>query len=97
MKITKKPLSELAGEMPKYPQLLVNVKVTDKHQVMENEKIKAVIQEVEGEMSGNGRILVRPSGTEPLVRVMAEAPTEEACRNYVERIANVIKEEMGIE
>lgn len=97
MKIKGKPLSELASEMKKYPQQLINVKVADKHKVMENEKVKAVIQEVEKEMNGNGRVLVRPSGTEPLVRVMAEAPTEEACRNYVERIASVIREEMGIE
>lgn len=97
MKIKEKPLSELASEVKKYPQQLVNVKVADKHKVMENEKVKAVIQEVEKEMNGNGRVLVRPSGTEPLVRVMAEAPTEEACRNYVERITSVIREEMGIE
>ncbi|OAT73026.1 phosphoglucosamine mutase [Parageobacillus thermoglucosidasius] len=97
MKIKEKPLSELASEVKKYPQQLVNVKVADKHKVMENEKVKAVIQEVEKEMSENGRVLVRPSGTEPLVRVMVEAPTEEACRNYVERIASVIREEMGIE
>ncbi|ANB55532.1 phosphoglucosamine mutase [Anoxybacillus sp. B7M1] len=97
MKATKKSLSELASEMSKYPQLLVNVKVTDKHQVMENEKVKAIIQEVENEMHGNGRILVRPSGTEPLVRVMAEAPTKEACQSYVARIVQVIQAEMGAE
>ncbi|MED4534196.1 phosphoglucosamine mutase [Metabacillus fastidiosus] len=95
MKVTGKTLSELAGEMKKYPQLLINVKVTDKNKVSENEKVKAVIEEVEKEMSGNGRILVRPSGTEPLVRVMAEAPTEEECRTYVDRIVAVVKEEMG--
>jgi phosphoglucosamine mutase len=97
MRVKEKPLSELASEMKKYPQQLVNIKVTDKHKVMENEKVKAVIQEVEAEMNGNGRVLVRPSGTEPVVRVMAEAPTEEACRNYVERIASVVREEMGVE
>ncbi|NUK31872.1 phosphoglucosamine mutase [Parageobacillus sp. VR-IP] len=97
MKIKGKPLSELAGEMKKYPQLLVNVKVSDKEKVMENEKVKAAIQEVEAEMNGNGRVLVRPSGTEPVVRVMAEAPTEETCRSYVERIVAVIREEMGVE
>lgn len=97
MKITQKPLSQLASEMTKYPQLLVNVKVTDKHKVMENEKVKEVIQAVEQDMAGNGRVLVRPSGTEPLVRVMAEAPTEELCREYVERISTVVKAEMGIE
>ncbi|TXK85092.1 phosphoglucosamine mutase, partial [Parageobacillus sp. SY1] len=62
MKVKEKPLSELASEMKKYPQQLVNIKVADKHKVMENEKVKAVIQEVEAEMNGNGRVLVRPAG-----------------------------------
>ena len=97
MKLTGKKLSELANEMKKYPQLLINVKVTDKYKVTENEKVSEVIAAVEREMDGNGRILVRPSGTEPLVRVMAEAPTEEQCREYVERIVEVVKEEMGLE
>lgn len=96
MKATKKPLSELASEMKKFPQKLVNVKVTDKHHVTENEKVKQVIAQVEAEMAGNGRILVRPSGTEPLVRVMAEAATEELCGKYVDRIAEVVKAEMGL-
>lgn len=97
MKLTGKKLSELANEMTKYPQLLINVKVTDKHRVTENEKVSEIISAVEEEMNGNGRILVRPSGTEPLVRVMAEAPTEEQCRDYVNRIVAVVKEEMGME
>ncbi|MED1490707.1 phosphoglucosamine mutase [Bacillus smithii] len=97
MKLTKKPLSELAAEMKKFPQKLVNVRVIDKHKVLENEKVKKAIQEAEEEMKGNGRILVRPSGTEPLVRVMAEAPTEEECNRYVEKIVNVVKEEMGLD
>ncbi|MDZ5474164.1 phosphoglucosamine mutase [Bacillus sp. 31A1R] len=96
MKVTKKPLSELANEMQKFPQKLVNIRVTDKHHVTDNEKVKEVISEVENEMAGNGRILVRPSGTEPLVRVMAEAPTEALCNEYVDRIASVVKEEMGL-
>jgi phosphoglucosamine mutase len=96
MKMTKKTLSELAGEMKKYPQKLVNIRVTDKYHVTDNDKVKAIIDEVEAEMNGNGRILVRPSGTEPLVRVMAEASTEELCNSYVEKIANVVKEEMGL-
>lgn len=97
LKATGKTLSELAAEMEKFPQLLVNVKVSDKYKVEENEKVKAVIQEVEKEMNGDGRILVRPSGTEPLVRVMAEAKTKELCDEYVARITAVVKEEMGIE
>lgn len=97
MKATKKPLSELAGEMKKYPQKLVNVKVTDKQEAIANEEVQRVIREVEEEMAGNGRILVRPSGTEPLVRVMAEAPTNELCDQYVERIASVIRERFGVQ
>ena len=96
MKITQKPLSELASEMKKFPQKLVNIRVKDKYHVTDNEKVKSVIAEVESEMNGDGRILVRPSGTEPLVRVMAEASTEELCEAYVDRIADVVKAEMGI-
>lgn len=96
MKITQKPLSELASEMKKFPQKLVNIRVKDKYHVTDNETVKSVIAEVESEMNGDGRILVRPSGTEPLVRVMAEASTEELCEAYVSRIADVVKEEMGI-
>ncbi|MFS1516702.1 phosphoglucosamine mutase [Bacillus sp. SCS-151] len=93
MRATQKPLSQLANEMKKFPQLLVNVRVTDKNKVLENDKIKQVIESVEREMNGNGRVLVRPSGTEPLIRVMAEASTEELCQEYVERIVAVVKEE----
>lgn len=96
MKATGKKLSELAGEMTIYPQKLVNVRVTDKHAVTQNEKVAAVIAEVEAEMAGNGRVLARPSGTEPLVRVMVEAASEEACENYVARIADVVRTEMGL-
>ncbi|WP_409303813.1 phosphoglucosamine mutase [Peribacillus sp. SCS-155] len=97
MAVTKKSLSELASEMKKYPQVLINVRVSDKYGVTENAKVHEVIRQVEEEMDGNGRILVRPSGTEPLVRVMAEAPTEELCREYVERIVSVVEAEMGLE
>ncbi|HSO59345.1 MAG TPA: phosphoglucosamine mutase, partial [Paenisporosarcina sp.] len=95
-KITGKKLSELAAEMTIFPQKLVNVRVTDKHGVTDNAHVAAVIGEVEKEMAGNGRILVRPSGTEPLVRVMVEASTKEDCERYVERIAEVVRSEMGL-
>ena len=72
-------------------------RVTDKHAVTENEKVAAIISEVESEMAGNGRVLVRPSGTEPLVRVMVEAATEQECETYVNRIVEVVKAEMGLE
>ena len=96
MKATGKRLSELASEMTIYPQKLVNVRVTDKYAVTQNELVAAVIAEVEADMAGNGRVLVRPSGTEPLVRVMVEAATVEACEAYVNRIADVVKAEMGL-
>lgn len=95
LKETNKPLSELASEMEKFPQKLVNIPVEDKHAVKDNEVVQKEIEAVEKEMDGEGRVLVRPSGTEPLVRVMVEAPTEELCEAYVNRIAEVIKKELG--
>jgi phosphoglucosamine mutase len=64
---------------------------------MSGPAVQAIIAEVEAEMACNGRILVRASGTEPLVRVMAEAPTQEACDAYVERIANVVRENYALQ
>lgn len=95
VKASGKPLSELAAEMTHYPQKLVNVKVSDKHALNGNEVIRQSIETVEEEMNGEGRVLVRPSGTEPLVRVMAEAPDEATCDKYVEQIVGVVKEELG--
>ncbi|MGI1805981.1 phosphoglucosamine mutase [Exiguobacterium sp. TDN 0502] len=97
MKATGKKLSELAAEMPIFPQRLVNIRVSDKNGAMSGPAVQAIISEVEAEMAGNGRILVRASGTEPLVRVMAEAPTQEACDAYVERIANVVRENYALQ
>ena len=97
MKETGKPLSELAAQVTIFPQKLVNIRVRDKHTVMDEPAVKAVIEAVEAEMNGDGRILVRPSGTEPLLRVMAEASTDEKVSRYVDTIANVIRAERGIE
>src|SRR5699024_9608816 len=72
MKEKGKKLSELAGEMEVYPQVLKNVKVTDKQSALNNPKVRKAIDDVEQEMNGEGRVLVRPSGTESLVRVMVE-------------------------
>lgn len=96
MKITGKKLSELAAEMTIFPQKLVNIRVTDKHAVTDNAKVASEIEDVEKGMNGNGRVLVRPSGTEPLVRVMVEAASKEDCEHYVERIAEVVRAEMGM-
>ncbi|NLG82637.1 MAG: phosphoglucosamine mutase [Bacilli bacterium] len=84
-------LSSLAKGFKSYPQLLKNVEVKDKTKVMEAEQVIAKIKEVEKILGSNGRVLVRPSGTEPVVRVMIEAETEELCEQYVTDIVNVIK------
>ena len=97
MKETGKPLSELAAQVTIFPQKLVNIRVRDKHTVMDEPAVKAVIEAVEAEMNGDGRILVRPSGTEPLLRVMAEASTDEKVSRYVDTIADVIRAQRGIE
>lgn len=97
MKETGKSLSELAAQVTIFPQKLVNIRVRDKHTVMDEPAVKAVIEAVEAEMNGDGRILVRPSGTEPLLRVMAEASTDEKVSLYVDTIADVIRAERGIE
>ncbi|SUK10930.1 phosphoglucosamine mutase [Staphylococcus agnetis] len=96
VKRSGKSLSELAAQMTKYPQSLVNVRVSDKHGVEQNADVKAVMQEVESEMNGEGRILVRPSGTEPLVRVMVEAKTDEDAERFAKTIADVVEAKMGL-
>ncbi|WP_404450919.1 phosphoglucosamine mutase [Virgibacillus necropolis] len=96
LKETGKPLSELAGEMEIFPQVLKNVKVTDKKNALTNPKILEAIDQVEEEMGGQGRVLVRPSGTEPLVRVMVEASTKEDCERYADRVVAVIDDLLGM-
>ncbi|MFD1672572.1 phosphoglucosamine mutase [Agrilactobacillus yilanensis] len=97
IKSTGKKLSELAAEVSTYPQKLVNIKVSDKKNWQNYPEIVAAIDTVEKEMAGDGRILVRPSGTEALLRVMGEAATEEKVNNYVDRIADVVRNVMGID
>ena len=97
VKTTGKTLKELASDVTTYPQELVNIRVADKQEAMENPALKKVIAEVEEEMAGDGRVLVRPSGTEPLLRIMAEAPTKEQVHEYVQRIAKVAEKEIGVD
>ena len=98
MQETGKRLSELAAEVTIYPQKLVNIRVENsmKDKAMEVPAIREIIEKMEAEMAGNGRILVRPSGTEPLLRVMAEAPTHEEVDYYVDTIATVVQAEIGL-
>lgn len=91
MKETGKKLSELAAEVQIYPQKLVNIPVADKIAIQQDPAVIAKIAEVEMKMAGDGRVLVRASGTESLLRVMAEAPTVEQVDEYVEEIAAVVR------
>jgi len=93
MKETGTKLSELAEAVQVYPQKLVNIKVGDKVAIQQNPAVVSKIAEVEAQMAGDGRVLVRPSGTESLIRVMAEAPTTELVERYVEMIAAVVREQ----
>lgn len=97
MKETGHSLSQLASKVKTYPQELINVRVTDKEAVMDHPRVQDTIAEVEAEMAGDGRVLVRASGTEQLLRVMTESPTQEKVTEYCTRIADVVREEFGTE
>ena len=92
MKETGKTLQELSEGLFIYPQLLENVEVKDKENVLNDEALQKVIQSVQDDLGDEGRILVRPSGTEPLIRVMVEAKTDELCKEYVERVVSYMQE-----
>ncbi|MBP3379650.1 MAG: phosphoglucosamine mutase [Ruminococcus sp.] len=87
----KQKLSELAAPMVEYPQVLVNVRVKDKAAAQADPDVQAAVAKASEELGSTGRMLVRESGTEPLVRVMAEAETEEICRKYVDSVVDVLK------
>ena len=87
----KMPLSELTRGLTIYPQLLVNVKVTSKKEVMEDADVLAAAKKVEEALGDDGRILLRQSGTEPLIRVMVEAKTDEICKEHVDAVVDVIR------
>lgn len=96
LKQTGKKASELADQVTTYPQKLVNIRVKTKEGVVDHPSVQKEIKEVEDALGDDGRVLVRPSGTEPLLRVMVEAPSEEEVITYCEKIAHVIKDEFGI-
>ena len=86
----KQSLAKLTEEVIIYPQLLKNVRVADKKEARENPAVVAAIENVTKELGDNGRILVRESGTEPVIRVMVEAETDELCAKYVKQVIDVI-------
>jgi phosphoglucosamine mutase len=90
-----KVLSELAACMPRYPQVLQNVRVRRREDLTALPAVQAEIQSVETALAGNGRVLVRFSGTEPLARVMIEGPDEARIRVLADRIASAIQRALG--
>jgi len=90
-----KPLSELAACMPRFPQVLENVRVQRKQDLESLPKVQAQIREAEEALAGSGRVLVRYSGTEPLARVMVEGPDEAAIRHWVAEIVAAIHDALG--
>ncbi len=90
---TKQTLGKLAEEVTIYPQLLKNVRVADKKTARENPEVVKAIEAVSEALGENGRILVRESGTEPVIRVMVEAETQEICEKYVDEVISVMKEQ----
>ena len=89
----KSTLCDLAKEMKVYPQVLRNVRVADKKTARENPKVVEAVEAAAKALGDSGRILVRESGTEPLIRVMVEAETDELCHQYVDSVVDVMEAE----
>ncbi|MFL6171831.1 MAG: phosphoglucosamine mutase [Marmoricola sp.] len=96
MAATGSPISELAAVMTRLPQVLVNVPGVDKARTHADEALAAAVREAEAELGESGRILLRPSGTEPLVRVMVEAPTAEQAQRIADQLADVVRERLAL-
>jgi len=90
MAATGKPLAELAGVMQRLPQVLINVRVADKAAVADSSAVRDAVGAVEAELGEEGRVLLRPSGTEQLVRVMVEAPAQHTAQAAADRLAGVV-------
>ena len=88
----KQPLNKLASEVEIFPQVLKNVKVKDKKEAQDDPMVQAEVQKVTEALGDDGRILLRQSGTEPVVRVMVEASSVESCEKYVDQVIEVMKE-----
>ena len=93
----EKPLSELAAPMVKYPQVLKNVRVKSKPAAKNDPDVQKEVETVAESLGENGRILLRESGTEPVIRVMVEADTDEECEKYVDQVIDVIRSKGHVE
>jgi len=92
----KTTLNEIAKFMSRYPQVLINIKGVDKDRLSNNEKIRNRVSEVERSLGNSGRVLLRASGTEPVIRVMVEAAEEKSATEFAESIAALVKSELSI-
>ncbi|TET53719.1 MAG: phosphoglucosamine mutase, partial [Actinobacteria bacterium] len=93
MQKTGKSLEELAKVMKRLPQVLLNIKVSNKNGLKENETVVSAIKEAENDLGERGRVLVRPSGTEDLIRVMTESDSQERAQEVAGRVAEVVEKE----
>jgi len=93
---TGKPLGELAAVMDRLPQVMVNVRGVDKARADGDPEVLAAVDEAARELGETGRVLLRPSGTESLVRVMAEAPSQELAQSVVDRLAAVVAARLAL-
>lgn len=91
MKRAGRPLSELAAQMPRFPQALVNVRVARKEGLLDSSEVREAIQRAERALGESGRIYVRPSGTEPVIRVMVEGPDREQVQRLAHEVAEVVQ------
>lgn len=96
MKRTGLPISQLAREMEKQPQLLVNIRLEDKDTILSHELVTAAMSRAEAKLGEMGKLVVRPSGTEPLVRIMAQGPKQYLIEEVIEEISAAIKQAQGI-
>jgi phosphoglucosamine mutase len=93
---TKKTLAELASVMKIYPQVLINVPGVDKTRVDTDAEVQQAVRDAEAELHGTGRVLLRASGTEPLVRVMVEAADAGTAQSWAERIARIVEKQLAL-
>jgi len=96
VKRTGKSLQELAAQMKTYPQVLINVKGVDRSRVDSDQGLKDIVSEAEKDLGATGRVLLRASGTEALVRVMVEAADEGTAHSWADRIARVVEKNLAI-
>ncbi|TAN71481.1 MAG: phosphoglucosamine mutase, partial [Gallionella sp.] len=91
LRVAKQTLAQAAQDLVMYPQVLINVRVADAKGCIANSQVSAAVVEAEQALDGKGRVLLRPSGTEPLLRVMVEGEDGELVRGCAERIAGVVR------